>query len=165
VQPLDSPTAGPLAAHPATTVQLGEELIRLVKLLVAMRQYAPALHPAVDSTHYPALFNLVKEPKRVSDLAGCVHADVSTVSRQVTHLVKHGLAAKVPDPDDRRAHRVTLTEEGRAVIDRVTNSRGAWLANVMADWSEHDTLTFLSHVSRFADSLEAAKARLERPDG
>ena len=53
---------------------------------------------------------------RVSARAGCAHSDVSTVSRQVSHLVTHGLLAKLPDPDDRRAHRVTLTDEGRAYV-------------------------------------------------
>lgn len=152
------------AAASGTTTELGEQLIRLVKVLVAMRQYAPAPHPAVDAAHYPTLFNLAKEPKRVSDLAGCIHADVSTVSRQVSHLVKHGLAAKIPDPDDGRAHQVTLTDEGRAAIERITAARGAWLSAVLADWTEADVAALLAAVTRFADSLEAAKPRVGPDD-
>ena len=145
-----------------TTALIGAELVRLVKLLVAMRQHMPAAHPGVDHTHYPVLFAVAAGPMRVSDLAGCAHSDVSTVSRQVSHLVTHGLLAKLPDPDDRRAHRVTLTDEGRAVIDRAVAARGAWLASVMADWTDADARDFLHDLDRFATALETAKAGYER---
>jgi DNA-binding MarR family transcriptional regulator len=116
----------------------------------------------VDHTHYPVLFALAAGPQRISDLAGCAHADVSTVSRQVTHLVHHGLLAKVADPDDGRAHRVSLTDDGRTVIDRTIAGRGEWLAAIMADWSDADARDFLHQLNRFADSLETAKVRFER---
>ena len=41
-----------------TTQCLGDELVRLVKVLISMRQHAPAPHPHVDHTHFPVLFNL-----------------------------------------------------------------------------------------------------------
>lgn len=142
-------------------MELGAELVRLVKVLVAMREHAPSAHPGVDATHYPVLFNLGQGPRRVSDLAGCVHADVSTVSRQVSHLVQHGLLAKLPDAEDGRAHRVSLTDEGRATIDRIVDMRSAWLAEVLADWTEAEAADLVTHLRRFADSLESAKARSE----
>jgi len=145
-----------------TTALIGAELVRLVKLLVAMRQHMPAIHPAVDHTHYPVLFAVAGGPMRVSDLAGCAHSEVSTVSRQVSHLVAHGLLAKVTDPEDRRAHRVTLTDEGRAVIDRTICARGDWLAAVMTGWTTEEVQDFLNQVARFTTALETAKARAER---
>ncbi len=146
----------------ATSEALGAQLVTLVKLLVAMRQHAPVPHPAVDHTHYPVLFALAAGPQRISDLAGCAHADISTVSRQVTHLVHHGLLVKVADPDDGRAHRVSLTDDGRTAIDRTITARGEWLAAIMSDWSDADARAFLDQLNRFADSLETAKARAER---
>ncbi len=151
------------SAAPLTgaTSALGEQLIRMMKLLVSLREHAPAPLPGVDNTHYPVLFQLAREPQRVSDLAGCVHADVSTVSRQVSHLVQHGLAVKIPDPGDGRAHRVTLTPDGHSAIVRITDTRAAWLSQVMADWTEPDAREFVRLISRFTDDLEAAKAGLE----
>src|SRR5512144_700406 len=99
-----------MAIDDRTTQCLGDELVRLVKVLISMRQHAPATHPHVDHTHFPVLFNLAAEPRRVSDLAWCVHADVSTVSRQVSHLVDHGLVAKSPDPHDGRVQILSLTD-------------------------------------------------------
>ena len=92
-----------------TAAQLSHELVRLMKLFQSLRQHAPRLHPGVDTASYPILFNLHDGPRRVSDLAGCVHSDVSTVSRQVTGLVTHGLVEKVPDPQDGRAQVLSLT--------------------------------------------------------
>jgi len=161
---IDPDTAAPPGPRPDTAADLGSELVRLVKLLVSMRQHIPAPQEGVDSTHYPVLFHLAQEPRRVSELAGCVHADASTVSRQVSHLVQHGLVAKVPDPEDGRAHRVSLTPAGRAAIDRITDSRGAWLSALMAEWTEAETRDFLQHVRRFTVSLEAARPRADRPD-
>ena len=84
-----------------TAAQLSHELVRLMKLFQSLRQHAPRLHPGVDTASYPILFNLADGPRRVSDLAGCVHSDVSTVSRQVTGLVTHGLRREGARPPGR----------------------------------------------------------------
>lgn len=162
VQATISPDVGPPAVTVGTGGALGAELVRLVKLLVAMRQHAPTTHGAIDTTHYPVLFALANGPLRISDLAGCAHSDVSTVSRQVSFLVQHHLLAKVPDPADGRAHRVSLTDEGRAAIDQALAARGQWLSAIMTGWSDEDARQFLHQVSRFTASLEAAHGRFER---
>jgi DNA-binding MarR family transcriptional regulator len=144
----------------STTQRLGDELVRLVKVLISMRQYAPGPHPQVDHTHFPVLFNLAVEPRRVSDLAGCVHADVSTVSRQVSHLVDQGLVDKSPDPRDGRVQILSLTDEGRRTITEITAARGRWLRTVLADWSQPDAQQLLAQITRFADALESAKTTL-----
>lgn len=144
----------------STSARLGDELVRMVKVLVSMRQHAPVPHPSVDQTHFPVLFNLAAEPKRVSDLAGHVHADVSTVSRQVSHLVDLGLVAKSPDPHDGRVQILRLTDNGRQAIAEISAARARWLRVVLADWSQRDAHQFLDLVTRFADSLESAKSTL-----
>lgn len=145
------------------TTALGEQLIRMMKLLVSLREHAPSPLPGLDHTHYPVLFQLAREPQRVSDLAGCVHADVSTVSRQVSQLAHCGVAVKVPDPDDGRAHRVCLTPQGHEVIERITSARAAWLARVMSEWTGAEADEFVRLVAKFTDDLEATKAGLEIP--
>ncbi len=149
----------PVADH--TAEELGSALIRLVKLVTGMRQYAPAPHPQVDHTHYPVLFVVARSPQRVSDLATMIMSDVSTVSRQVSHLERHGMVVKVADPTDGRAQVVTLTDEGRAAIRRITAARGAWMAQLLADWDTEQAHDFLQHLTRFATSIERAKAQLD----
>jgi DNA-binding MarR family transcriptional regulator len=141
-------------------------MVKVVKLLQSMRQHAPRLHPAVDAGAYPLLFNLYTGPKRVSELADCVHSDVSTVSRQTTTLVSHRLAEKVADPADGRAQVITLTAEGTALIERIKEQRAEWFQGMLADWSAEDVADFTAYLSRFGDSLEASRASLiARPQG
>jgi DNA-binding MarR family transcriptional regulator len=132
-------------------------LVRLVKLLKSMRQHAPRVHPAVDSTAYPILFTLATEPHRVSVLAERVHSDVSTVSRQVSALVAHGLLEKVSDPDDGRAQVVRLADEGHALVERIRRDRNEWFRTLLDDWAPEDARTFATHLERFGDALESSR--------
>jgi len=143
-----------------TAEELSTTLLRLMKVFTSLRAHAPRLHPAVDGTHYPVLFKLMQEPQRVSGLADCIHSDVSTVSRQVSHLVQHGLVEKIEDPRDGRAQVLSLTREGRALIERVTRDRGSWFAVLLARWTDEDASALLALMQRFADDVEAFKAQL-----
>ena len=154
----------PLTLDAASNLSL--TMIRVVKLLQSMRHHAPRLHPAVDISAYPMLFNLHAGPKRVSELADCVHSDVSTVSRQTTMLVGHGLAEKVADPADGRVQVITLTAEGTALIERIKEQRAQWFQTLLADWSAEDIAGFTAYLDRFGDSLEASRPRITpRPQG
>jgi DNA-binding MarR family transcriptional regulator len=81
-----------------TATRLSMELVRVMKLFGSMGTHAPKVHPGVEPASYPILFSLTAGPQRVSLLAEHVYSDVSTVSRQVTTLVSHGLLEKVTDP-------------------------------------------------------------------
>ena len=133
-------------------LDLSLTLIRVMKLLQSMRHHAPRLHPAVDPSAYPLLFNLHAGPKRVSELADCVHSDVSTVSRQATTLVSHGLAEKVADPADGRAQVITLTPEGTALLERIQDQRAQWFQDLLADWAAEDVAAFTAYLRRFGDA-------------
>ncbi len=51
-------------------------------------------------------------------LAGAAALDRSNVARICSALEQRGLLRRTPDPDDRRALLVALTEDGRALLDR-----------------------------------------------
>jgi DNA-binding MarR family transcriptional regulator len=136
---------------------LSTELVRVMKLFQSLRQHTPKLHPGVESASYPILFNLVNEPRRVSLLADCIHSDVSTVSRQVTMLVSHGLVDKVADPQDGRALMVSLSAEGAELVERVKAARGEWFRQMLHDWEPADAEAFQSYLERFAVSFDASK--------
>jgi DNA-binding MarR family transcriptional regulator len=141
---------------------LSLRLIRMTKLLHALRQHAPRVHPAVEPSAYPMLFNLMGEPQRVSVLADCIHSDVSTVSRQVSTLVQHGLLEKVTDPSDGRAQVVTLSDEGHALLRELQAQRVAWFQDLLADWTTEEAEQFAAHVARFTETLGNARERLGR---
>ncbi|AKS34957.1 MarR family winged helix-turn-helix transcriptional regulator [Mycolicibacterium goodii] len=65
------------------------------------------------------------QPVRLADLARAVGVTQGTASSLVEALVREGLVARAADPDDRRAIRLTTTEQGRAQAKR-------WLADYAA---------------------------------
>src|SRR5687768_889723 len=142
----------------AQRVSLG--LIRLMKLLQAMRLHAPRLHPAVDTAAYPLLFNLATEPRRVSALAECINSVTSTVRRQVSTLVGHGLLEKVSDPDDGRAQVVRLSPEGEDLLARIQDQRNAWFRTLLDDWSSEEAAEFAGYLERFGEALESSRDQL-----
>jgi DNA-binding MarR family transcriptional regulator len=143
-------------------VVLGDDLIRVVKLLAIVRQHAPRQHPQVDPMAYPLLFNLRTSPMRVSALADAVHSDVSTVSRQVSTLVDLGFVTRGPDPDDGRAQALALTAQGEDLLVAIRDSRDRWLSGLLADWDDDDVAAFTQHLRHFASDLEASLADLTR---
>lgn len=141
---------------------LGDDLIRVVKLLHVVRQHAPRQHPQVDPMAYPMLFHLKNGSLRVSALAELLHSDVSTVSRQVSALVDLGFVTRGPDPDDGRAQALTLTVEGEALLVAIRDNRDRWLQGLLADWDADDVATFSAHLRHFASNLEASLAEITR---
>lgn len=129
-------------------------LLRVQKLFMAARHLAQRAHPAVEVVAYPLLFVLVRGPERVSVIADLIHSDVSTVSRQVTHLVKHGLLTKDADPADGRAQVVSLTAEGHAVLRDIQTMRAAWFQQLLVDWEGADVDTFATQLQALADLLD-----------
>jgi len=146
-----------------TASTLSNTIVRVLKILASMRSHMPLTStldvPGLDHSHVPTLFTLAHEPQRVSSLAESIHSDVSTVSRQVTHLVQLGLVEKIDDPDDGRAQLLSLTPTGSQVIDDLIARRGEWFEQILVGWSEDDATAFLAHLERFGDACAAFKTR------
>jgi DNA-binding MarR family transcriptional regulator len=140
-----------------TATRLNTDLVQVLKLFQSMRQHAPRLHPGVEPASYSILFNLVDEPRRVSLLAECVYSDVSTVSRQVTSLVSHGLLEKVADPQDGRACMVSLSAEGSELVQRLKAGRADWFRETLKDWEPAQAEAFGDYLEKFATSFEVSK--------
>jgi DNA-binding MarR family transcriptional regulator len=71
------------------------------------------------------------EPVRLHDLADRLGVSPPTASRAVDALVEHGLLERAPDPTDRRAVRISLTDRGRTAVDeRKARVLGAFLPAV-----------------------------------
>jgi DNA-binding MarR family transcriptional regulator len=60
---------------------------------------------------------------------------VPSASRGVDGLVKGGFAVRVEDPDDRRVRRISLTEAGQELADRVMSARVSGLEGFVAGLS------------------------------
>jgi DNA-binding MarR family transcriptional regulator len=95
-------------------------------------------------------------PMRSSDLACVMQADPSTVSRQVSALVKEGLLERQADPDDGRASLLALTPAAGDVIADHDQVRLGFFAHLLEGWSERDLRRFAGDLDRFTQAYEAA---------
>jgi len=133
---------------------LATEMVRTIKVLRATAATLPRLHEAVDPLSHPVLFALVSGPMRVSDLAGAVHNDLSTVSRQATVLVEQGLVTKISDPSDGRAQLLELSPAGCDLVTRARDARAEVFSNLVQDWDAADVRRFTEYLHAFADSVQ-----------
>ena len=98
---------------------------------------------------------------RIQDIAEASWTSVSAASRTVDGLVRDGWLDRSPDPDDRRATRVTITTTGTAHLDEVRAWGEALTAELVADLG-------IERAERMATDLDAfaaqVSARLDRED-
>jgi DNA-binding MarR family transcriptional regulator len=95
-----------------------------------------------------------KGPQRLGAIAANYRLDPSTITRQVQAVVKLGLAAKEPDPADRRASLLTLTPEGREAIQVARDARRQLLDRIMGSWTVQERQEFLRALTRFNETVE-----------
>jgi DNA-binding MarR family transcriptional regulator len=95
----------------------------------------------------------------VGAVAERLEIDPSTASRLVGHAIDAGFVARRPSPRDARRANLQLTDAGKrlkAVGDRF---RQAYLAELLADWTDAECAEFARLLSRF--TAAAARAPLD----
>jgi DNA-binding MarR family transcriptional regulator len=122
----------------------------LMSLMMAlgrrMRQRQPG--DEIDYSAFPLLKLLSHQgPMRLSTLAAVLGLDASTVSRHARQLEDRGLLERTLDPDDRRASRVAVSEQGNACLAKGFETRKQLMTHALDGWTdeERDTLRELLH--------------------
>ena len=109
----------------------------------------------LDRSAYGILCRLVDEgPQRLGSLAQAFGLDPSTITRQVQALEHARLVARQPDPKDRRASLLQLTDEGREVLVATRDRRRQWLQEALGDWDQHDQQEFGRLLEKFNLSID-----------
>lgn len=137
--------------------QLGVQLVRLMRMIHKGKALAAKQGPdGIERSAYSILFHLIHEgPQRTSKLAESLYAEISTISRQSSSLVQHGLVERLADPEDGRACLLAPTTEGLRVFEENRKKRNEWLAAVVADWSYEDRELFTHLLDRLNSGIEA----------
>lgn len=78
---------------------------------------------------------------------------MSVASRQVAGLVTAGHVRRQPDPEDRRAHLVAITDTGTRVLGDSHRRMVAAFAGALADWSEDEVLTLAKGLDRLREDF------------
>lgn len=89
----------------------------------------------------------------VKSLADEFQLDISTVSRQAAALEQKGYVRRIPDPADRRAFFMEITELGAKEYADYKTSRLARIRELLADWPEEETETFAVLLQKFNRAL------------
>ena len=89
-------------------------------------------------------------PLTPSELAACERIQRPTATRVLARLEESGLVSRTADPTDRRSTLVSVTAEGRALLERTRTRKDAFLAQRLEGLDPED----LAVLERAADILE-----------
>jgi DNA-binding MarR family transcriptional regulator len=120
-----------------------------------MKQFqAEDMWEDLSMKEYDVLYTLSKcpAPARLSELNKNVLLSQPAMSRLVDRLADRGLIAREADPADRRAQRLSLTPEGRALQRRIGARHARGVARAMtAELTYADLRTLETLVRKLAD--------------
>lgn len=122
------------------------------------RSLRNAIASAADDPIAPALVAVLvalsaRGPCRQNELASVLCVSQSALSRQMTELVDAGLVERRPDPDDKRAFRVQVSEQGQEALRAAKESRSARLRDMLSGWSQEEAAVALNTIERLTDTL------------
>lgn len=107
---------------------------------------------------------LNQEPLNQATLAELMDMEPITVSRHVDRMEAAGMIERRPDPADRRAHKLFLTEAARPLVNSFRTLGSGCVADALAGISEAEIETVTDVLSRIrtnilamADDAEPAK--------
>jgi len=89
-------------------------------------------------------------PGELADRCGVTAA---TISRLVESLIREGLVARVPDPDNRRISPVQLTEKGQDLLVRVLPDYFCGIGSIFGHFEERDRQQFLDYLNQLQTTL------------
>lgn len=90
---------------------------------------------------------------RPSDIADDLHLSRPSTSKLLARLAEAGLVERTPDPGDRRAARIALTDDGRRTYEQLFTAGVALLGGATAGWDEAEVRTLAALLTRFTDGL------------
>jgi DNA-binding MarR family transcriptional regulator len=76
----------------------------------------------------------------MTDLSAAVGVDNAYATRAVEKLSALGYVTKVQDERDRRAYRISLTDSGRQIAERVIETMRQWVEIIIAGVSSEDLM-------------------------
>lgn len=128
-----------------------QELCTLLRRARAMSaELGRQVHPDLDPEAYGLLVGIHdRSLARASELAGHFGLGKATVSRQLKELAELGLIEREPDPDDRRAHILVLTEEGRRRMEHTRAARRKRWHALLGTWPLDDVRLLADILARF----------------
>jgi DNA-binding MarR family transcriptional regulator len=121
----------------------------------------------LSSGDYGVLVALSEAPDerlRMCDLASRLHLSPSGLTRRIDGMVKAGLVARTPSPDDRRVMLAELTAEGRRLLERAAPDHVAGVRRAFLDHLDATQIRNLGGAFAAVSRKRAARAPEDRAD-
>jgi MarR family transcriptional repressor of emrRAB len=135
-------------------------LVRMAyHLQKALRERSNAIlkQYALGDTHYHVLailYGSADETSTATDLSEACNEKPANLTRVCDELAVKGLIARGSKPGDRRAVMISLTEQGRALIERILPEVSAELTAVYADLSQGELDQLATLTARVLRNLD-----------
>ncbi len=102
-------------------------------------------------------------PRRMSDLAGALRVDPSTVTRAIQRMEAEGLVQRSPAPEDGRGIAVTATQLGKTRWADVAQRRFEIVQQILTPISLSEQRQLVELLGRFVTSLDGYVGEVPRP--
>jgi len=147
---------------------LGSRLKRLSELFLSEINKSYKAEGIVFETTWFPVFYLLSENKTLTIQELCEQIEVShpAASQLVTNLKNKGLVISTTSPDDARKQLVTLSDEGKVLLERIIPVWDAITATMeeVADGSPIlDTLTKLETTFKSVDIVKNIRNKIHHP--
>lgn len=120
---------------------------RLARRLRAQRTASGMTEAMLSETQLAALSALeAHHAMTPGELAEHEKVQPPSMTRVISALEDRELVVRSPHPTDRRQVMLTVTEEGRAVVQRVRRRKDAWLARRLAELTAGERATLRAAV-------------------
>lgn len=124
--------------------------------LAAARGEGAPLQPSEHGLIYNlgALLSARQSPISMSEIARALDVPMSSATRMVDWLVDAGYATRLPDPDDRRVVRITLTPIGQNIYEAAGDFMLGRVEKLLAYFTEDEQETLIALMKKMAIALE-----------
>lgn len=94
-----------------------------------------------------------RPPPNQAELANMLDVEPITLSRQIDRLAAAGLIERRPDPTDRRAHRIYLTEEAQPLLAVFRNIGTQLMAEALDGLAAEEVSAMVTALARIRGNL------------
>lgn len=158
-RPVPEPTESPHVLACAELVHELSSLVRLNRVISGDITRETGLAP--NQLSLLSMLDSLGEA-RLADVAEQHLVDPSVISRQVAGLEQAGLVSRRPDPADRRATLVSLTDGGRTALAETRRLRTSRISAALRGWEAEDVAQLAGQLGRIGRELEAARGHVTR---
>jgi len=134
-------------------------LIRDTARLLSRKLDQRAQSIGMTSAQWRVLANIAicearnQEPMNQAALADLLDMEPISLSRQIDRIEAAGLIERRPDPSDRRAHRLFLTEAARPLVTSFRALGAEVLSEAFAGIDEAEMATAIAVLTRIRDNI------------